>query len=84
MGDFSPTRYGEGWTSKDSEKGHQKVDTLGLSTERSAVEHTIPIGTHDQLLQRAAKLRPTFLANQRKCREADLIAEQKKEQQLHS
>jgi hypothetical protein len=45
-------------------------------------EHTIPIATREQLLERAARLRPTFLARQKQRREAELVASQKKEQAI--
>jgi hypothetical protein len=61
-----------------------KAEASDLSTECPAVNHTLPIATRKQLLQRAARLRPAFLAQQKKRREATFIAEQKKEQQLQS
>ena len=64
--------------SKKSKKVHRQVQVdLSASTSKP-VKHTVPIASREQLLQRAARLRPAFLARQRQRREADFLAKQKK------
>ncbi len=78
------TAQGGGSTNqqKKSKKVHRQVQVnLSTSTSRP-VQHTVPIASREQLLERAARLRPTFLARQRQRREADLLAKQKKTEQL--
>ena len=45
-------------------------------------KHTTPIASREQLLERAARLRPTFLARQRQRREAEFLKQQEADDSL--
>ena len=45
-------------------------------------EHTTPIASREQLLERAARLRPAFLARQRQRREAEFLKRQEADDSL--
>ena len=48
----------------------------------NTTEHTTPIASREQLLERAARLRPTFLARQRQRREAEFLKQQEADDAL--
>ena len=48
----------------------------------NTTEHTTPIASREQLLERAARLRPAFLARQRQRREAEFLKRQEADDSL--
>ena len=48
----------------------------------NTTKHTTPIASREQLLERAARLRPAFLARQRQRREAEFLKQQEADDAL--